>query len=68
VLLKSMPRDEARDHAEVAHALAVRAAVAAGNYARFFRLRAAAPNLSGALMDFMAHTTRLQALQRMTEA
>jgi hypothetical protein len=47
---------------EVAHALAVRAALAAADYRRFFRLYASAPALGRALMDIYVPHLRFDAL------
>lgn len=53
---------------QVAHALAVRAALAAADYARFFRLYSAAPGLSRAVMDIVVPTLRFDALRVFTKA
>ena len=55
-------------HSAVQHAFAVRAATSTGNYAAFARLRAAAPNLNGAIMDRFAHRVRNAALGTMAKA
>jgi SAC3 family protein LENG8/THP3 len=66
-LLRTLTPGE-RDHAFVAHALAVRAAAAIGDYDRFFRLYASAPNHGRYVMDLVAHRIRLEALRRMADA
>ena len=45
----------------VAHALAVRSALALGNYAAFFALHAAAPNMGGYILDMFADAVRVDA-------
>lgn len=52
----------------IAHALAVRAAVALNDYHRFFRLYVNAPNMAGYLMDPMVPAIRLAALRAMCKA
>ncbi|KAJ1534426.1 hypothetical protein HK405_016100, partial [Cladochytrium tenue] len=52
----------------VRHALAVRAAVAAGDYFRFFRLYHAAPSMSVYLMDFFVDRERVKALRVLCRA
>ena len=59
---------EERAHPAVAHALAVRAAVAASDYHRVFNLYRSAPNASALVMDLFAHALRIGAAQRMAEA
>ncbi|KAH7428382.1 hypothetical protein KP509_10G090000 [Ceratopteris richardii] len=69
-LLFSMARLSADDKKDVAirHALAVRSAVAAGDYTRFFRLYKRAPNLGTCLMDLYVEKMRFEALRCMTRA
>ncbi|KDO33161.1 hypothetical protein SPRG_01973 [Saprolegnia parasitica CBS 223.65] len=57
-----------RDDETVAHALDVREAVALNNYTLFFHLYAAAPKMSGYLMDAYVDHVRLQALRIMCKA
>lgn len=52
----------------VAHALAVREAVAMNDYHRFFKLYVDAPNMAGYLMDPMVPTIRLRALRAICKA
>jgi hypothetical protein len=52
----------------VEHALAVRHAVAQGNYTVLFRLFCAAPRMGAYLMDHLVPRERLQALVVMTKA
>lgn len=44
-----------KEDAAIKHAIAVRAAVAAGNYTTFFRLYKTAPNLGTCLMGMSVH-------------
>eukprot|EP00250_Pteridium_aquilinum_P020939 c24992_g1_i2 orf=676-3387(-) len=69
-LLSSMARLSVNDKEDPAikHALAVRAAVAAGNYTTFFRLYRAAPNLGTYLMDLYVEKMRFEALRCMARA
>ena len=55
-------------HPAVTHALAVRAAAAGEDYARFFRLYAAAPGLGRALMDLAVPRVRFAALTTAVKA
>ncbi|GAA6063359.1 hypothetical protein JCM10212_004405 [Sporobolomyces blumeae] len=52
----------------VSHALAVRLAVAQGNYTRFFRLFNAAPKMSAYVMDSFVDRERITALVTMSKA
>ncbi|KAG7382473.1 hypothetical protein PHYPSEUDO_004806 [Phytophthora pseudosyringae] len=52
----------------IAHALAVRQAVAMNDYHRFFKLYVGAPNMAGYLMDVMVPAIRLNALRAMCKA
>ncbi|KAG2774465.1 hypothetical protein Pcac1_g14803 [Phytophthora cactorum] len=52
----------------IAHALAVRQAVAMNDYHRFFKLYVGAPNMAGYLMDVMVPAIRLSALRAMCKA
>jgi hypothetical protein len=52
----------------IAHALAVRQAVAMNDYHRFFKLYVGAPNMAGYLMDVMVPAIRLGALRAMCKA
>ncbi|KAJ2080668.1 hypothetical protein H4R24_002905 [Coemansia sp. RSA 988] len=52
----------------VEHALSVRAAMAAGNYHRFFKLYLATPNMGGYLIDKFIARERCAALQKMCKA
>ncbi|KAK6333862.1 hypothetical protein TWF730_004045 [Orbilia blumenaviensis] len=60
-ILASLTQAEKEDRA-VLHALAVRSAVAAGNFHRFFKLYLDAPNMGGYLMDSFIDRERLAAL------
>ncbi|KAJ6258489.1 hypothetical protein Dda_6531 [Drechslerella dactyloides] len=60
-VLASLTAAEKQDRA-ILHALAVRGAVASGNYHRFFRLYLDAPNMGGYLMDSFIDRERLAAL------
>jgi hypothetical protein len=60
--------DKLRADPAVAHALAVRAAVAVNDYHRFFQLYVDAPNMAGFLMDPMVPAIRLAALRAMCKA
>ncbi|KAF3938933.1 hypothetical protein ABW19_dt0201481 [Dactylella cylindrospora] len=60
-ILASLTPAEKQDHA-ILHALAVRSAVASGNFHRFFRLYLDAPNMGGYLMDSFIDRERLAAL------
>eukprot|EP01018_Ginkgo_biloba_P020215 Gb_20470 [translate_table: standard] len=64
-LLSSMARlsKEAKKDEAIKHALAVRAAVASGNYISFFRLYRAASSLSTCLMDLYVEKMRFEALK-----
>lgn len=55
-------------HPAVQHALQVREAVAGGDFAAFFKLYAAAPNLGRALMDMALPRVRYSALHVLTRA
>lgn len=57
-----------RQDPAIAHALAVREAVAMNNYHRFFKLYVDAPNMAGYLMDPMVPTMRLRALRTICKA
>jgi len=52
----------------VAHALAVRAAMRAGNYHQFFRLYHGAPNMNAYIMDHFVERERIQALTILSRA
>jgi SAC3 family protein LENG8/THP3 len=52
----------------VKHALAVRSALAQGNYGRFFKLFRTAPNLGNYLMDIFIDKHRILSLIRLTKA
>ncbi|KAJ8575422.1 hypothetical protein ON010_g3799 [Phytophthora cinnamomi] len=52
----------------IAHALAVRQAVAMNDYHRFFKLYVDAPNMAGYLMDVMVPAIRLSALRAICKA
>lgn len=69
-LSSSMSRlsDEAKRDEAVKHALAVRAAVASGNYVMFFRLYKTAPNLNTCLMDLYVEKMRFEAIKCMARA
>ncbi|KAI5066212.1 hypothetical protein GOP47_0018836 [Adiantum capillus-veneris] len=69
-LISSMARLSVSDKEDAAikHALAVRDAVAAGNYTTFFRLYKTAPNLGTCLMDLYVEKMRFEALRCMTRA
>ncbi|KAI3508636.1 hypothetical protein L1887_23645 [Cichorium endivia] len=69
-LLSAMSRlsIEARKDEAVKHALAVRAAVTAGNYVSFFRLYKIAPNLNTCLMDLYVEKMRYAAVKCMTRS
>ncbi|KAL2609397.1 hypothetical protein R1flu_027970 [Riccia fluitans] len=69
-LLSSMARlsKEARKDGAVKHALAVRAAVASGNYTSFFKLYRTAPNLSPCLMEMYAEKMRFEAVKCMARS
>ena len=60
VLADLTPAD--KQHAPVKHALDVRAALATGNYHRFFRLFNESPNMGGYLMDMFVNRERVAAL------
>ncbi|EWC47240.1 hypothetical protein DRE_03359 [Drechslerella stenobrocha 248] len=60
-ILASLTSAEKQDRA-ILHALAVRGAVASGNFHRFFRLYLDAPNMGGYLMDSFIDRERLAAL------
>ncbi|KAK6531656.1 hypothetical protein TWF694_002833 [Orbilia ellipsospora] len=60
-ILASLTPAEKQDRA-ILHALAVRGAVASGNFHRFFRLYLDAPNMGGYLMDSFIDRQRLAAL------
>ncbi|KAI5288849.1 hypothetical protein KEM52_001001, partial [Ascosphaera acerosa] len=60
--------DTAKAHPAVAHALAVRAALARGNYHRFFILYLDTPNMGAYLMDMFVDRERLTALACMCRA
>ncbi|KAL3699330.1 hypothetical protein R1sor_017352 [Riccia sorocarpa] len=69
-LLSSMARlsKEARKDDTVKHALAVRAAVASGNYTSFFKLYRTAPNLSPFLMEMYVEKMRFEAVKCMARS
>eukprot|EP00808_Paulinella_micropora_P010653 g33999.t1 len=52
------------DDPNIKFALAVRAALVAGNYASFFKLYRQAPNMTGYLLDFVLSTVRDLALEK----
>jgi hypothetical protein len=60
-LLATLSQEEKIDES-VAHALAVRQALAARNYHRLFRLYNSAPNMGGYLMDFFVERERVAAI------
>lgn len=60
-VLANLTAAEKKDHA-ILHALAVRSAVASGDFHRFFRLLLDAPNMGGYLMDSFVPRERLSAL------
>ena len=59
---------EMRKHPAVAHALQMQKAWALGNYHRFFRLYACAPNLGGYLLDKFVVRERIAAVKIMMRA
>lgn len=61
-------RPEVRSDPAVDHALAVRKAIAFGNYARFFELFADAPNMAPELMEYMVPKMRATAVRTMLKA
>ncbi|KAJ2145823.1 hypothetical protein IW142_002405 [Coemansia sp. RSA 564] len=65
--MAAMLPSEKQDQA-VQHALSVRAAMAAGNYHRFFMLYLATPNMGGYLIDKFVDRERCASLQRMCKA
>ncbi|KAF1772276.1 SAC3/GANP/THP3 protein [Phytophthora cactorum] len=67
VSLQAKKGDSNADPA-IAHALAVRQAVAMNDYHRFFKLYVGAPNMAGYLMDVMVPAIRLSALRAMCKA
>lgn len=69
-LSSSMSRlsKEAKKDEAVKHALAVRAAVTAGNYVLFFRLYKTAPNLITCLMDLYVEKMRYEAVKCMSRS
>lgn len=52
----------------ISHALQVRAALASGNYVKFFRLFQAAPNLGAYLLDMIVPRERLAALSTIAKS
>ncbi|RLN84888.1 hypothetical protein BBJ28_00015276 [Nothophytophthora sp. Chile5] len=64
----SMVTAKLRADPAIAHALAVREAVAMNDYHRFFKLYVDAPNMAGYLMDVMVPAIRLSALRAMCKA
>ncbi|KAI9324080.1 SAC3/GANP/Nin1/mts3/eIF-3 p25 family-domain-containing protein [Zopfochytrium polystomum] len=60
--------DAEKEGVGVKHALAVRTAVATGNYASFFKLYHTAPSMSVYLMDFFVDRERTKALKVMCKA
>ncbi|KAF2489524.1 SAC3/GANP domain protein [Lophium mytilinum] len=66
-MLADLTPTDKNDHA-VKHALAVRSALALGNYHRFFRLYIDYPNLGGNLMDKFVDRERVAALANMCKA
>lgn len=66
-VLAGLTRAERADPA-VKHALAVRAALAQGNYHRFFRLYLTTPNMGAYLLDMFVDRERLAALCRICRA
>ncbi|CAM6037588.1 unnamed protein product [Sphagnum compactum] len=69
-LLSAMARltREGKKDKAVKHALAVRSAVAVGNYTAFFRLYRTAPNLSPYLMDLHVEKMRFEAVKCMARS
>jgi len=63
VFMASLTPELKRDPC-IEHALTVRKAWSSGNYVRFFRLYANAPNMSSALMDFFIERERKEAFGR----
>ncbi|KAJ2616942.1 hypothetical protein H4S08_000540 [Coemansia sp. RSA 1365] len=57
-----------KENPAVEHALGIRAAMAAGNYHRFFKLYLATPNMGGYLIDKFIARERCAALQKMCKA
>lgn len=57
-----------RTHADVKHALEVRASLAFGNYYRFFQLYHSAPNMGGWLMDRFVERERLAAMAQICKS
>ncbi|CAN6455392.1 unnamed protein product [Victoria cruziana] len=66
--LMSRLSPEAKNDEAVKHALAVRAAVASGNYVMFFRLYKTAPNLNSCLMGLNVEKMRFEAVRCMSRA
>ncbi|XP_031505078.1 SAC3 family protein A isoform X1 [Nymphaea colorata] len=66
--LMSRLSPEAKNDKAVKHALAVRAAVASGNYVMFFRLYKTAPNLNSCLMGLYMEKMRFEAVRCMSRA
>ncbi|KAJ1450854.1 SAC3/GANP/Nin1/mts3/eIF-3 p25 family-domain-containing protein [Pelagophyceae sp. CCMP2097] len=66
-ILHEMPA-EAWAHATVIHALDVREAMVAGNYSKFFRLRADTPNMGSYILDLLADKVRVDAAIKICRA
>jgi len=60
--------DDAKSHAAIKHALALRSAVQQYNYHRMFKLYSEAPNHGGLIIDMVLSIWRGKALQRMMKA
>ena len=65
---RAVPAMQEASQPDVAHALAVRAALAAADYPRFFQLYPSAPRLGRALMDVVVPKLRFDALQTACKA
>jgi len=66
--IKSFTVEEKAAEGPIAHALAIRKALAMGNYSRFFKLYRSAPNMTGALIDVFIDKLRVLCLQKLTLA
>lgn len=60
--IKSFTAEEKAAEGPIAHALAIRKALAMGNYSRFFKLYRSAPNMTGALIDVFIDKLRVLCL------